>query len=143
METLQSASGAPPTLTVDFSWSPTGPPLTVTVGDTIYSNGSVDPLTRIDPPEFSTPVNTELTFEADIGLPEAITIIEYRWAFGDGTGGYGPSVDHTYRVPSPQTRCVLTVLDSTGRVSYAAHQMNLRPADLIRIDDGVIHVEDV
>lgn len=109
------------------------------VGDEVYSNDAVDPTLRIVPPEFTTPVNTELTFAADVVMPVGVEVIEYRWDFGDGVGGYGETVAHTYRVPSHQTRCVLTVLDSTARLTTGAHQMNLRPAALVRVEDLQAH----
>lgn len=139
-QTLQTIAAVPPAPEVNFSWTPTGPDLNLVVDDEVYTNSSSDPLTKIVPPEYAAPVNTPLTLTADVIAPPGVVIIEYRWRFGDGTESYGPVVTHTYQVANPSTRCVLTVLDSTNRFTMVARQMNLRPADLILVEDNVIHV---
>jgi len=72
-----------------------------------YANFTYSPLNPI--------VNQSSTFDASSSWtfdPDA-AIISYEWAFGDGTGGTGKIVNHTY--PSPGNYVVsLKVTDSDG-----------------------------
>lgn len=76
--------------------------------------------------------NTLLTFTAtttidsqgnDFGGP--LTIVEYRWDFGDGVFGYGNGATHTYNQPYFNARTALRVTDSKGRFWYCRAQMYL------------------
>lgn len=133
MDTIKSIPKPITSLAVDFSWTPVGQPVTYLIDGQTYSNDSVDPATLIHPPVYLTPVGEDLTFTATVDAPEGIDVVEYHWRFGDGTEGYGATIDHTYHVPSPQTRCVLTVLDTLNRPTIAAHQMLLVPSSAIQI----------
>ena len=53
-------------------------------------------------------------------------IVDYSWAFGDGTTGSGEIVTHTYTTGDETHTVVLTVTDDDGRVST-------RTADLLVI----------
>lgn len=118
---------------VNLSWTPLGSAVTYLVDGDVYSNDSVDPATLLHPPVFETPVGQELTFVADVAAPIGVSIVEYHWDFGDGTQGYGTPIAHTYRVASPQTRCVLTVLDTLNRLTSGARQITLVPSIAIQI----------
>jgi PKD repeat protein len=59
----------------------------------------------------------------------------YSWNFGDGSGGYGEIVSHTYQIPSgcgsggSCTRNVtLTARDSAGHLTYASGEVSVWPA---------------
>jgi hypothetical protein len=61
------------------------------------------------------PFEVESKVQPHVQPPPGVTILEYRWDFGDGHVGHGPTVTHTYEVADPDTEISLTVLDSLGR----------------------------
>lgn len=76
--------------------------------------------------------NTSLTFTATAtiynqgsDLTGPLTIIEYRWDFGDGVYGYGNGATHTYKLQNVQAVTKLRVTDSKGRQWFTRAQMYL------------------
>lgn len=76
--------------------------------------------------------NTLLTFTAATtidsqgnDLTGPLTIIEYRWDFGDGVYGYGNGATHTYTLQNIQAATKLRVTDSQGRYWFTRQQMYL------------------
>jgi hypothetical protein len=80
----------------------------------------------------SAAVNTMLTFTATTRISNQgnditgnLTIIEYRWDFGDGVVGYGNPVGHTYKITNFQAQAALRVTDSKGRQWFTRAQLYL------------------
>lgn len=131
----ESKSPAPPLSSVTFDWTPRGTALSYTLGGNTYPYAKQqDNVTRATDTRYATYItqtNTVLTFTATVISPPPIAIVEYRWNFGDGTVGYGPTVNKTYLGASQSAEVSLTVLDTLGR-SQSRHQvLNLRPANII------------
>jgi len=62
-------------------------------------------------------VNETITFDAsDSYDPDEDNIVNYSWDFGDGTKGYGVTVDHTYTAIGTYT-VNLTIRDSRGEIT--------------------------
>jgi hypothetical protein len=117
-------------LATDFDWTPKSVPLSYTIGGNTYPPSTqADSVSRASDARYlsyTTPTNTLLTFTASVVLPPNVFIAEYRWDFGDGTVGYGPTVNHTYATASSQTAPVLVVTDSLGNRASRSHVLNLR-----------------
>lgn len=104
---------------VSFSWSPQQ---TTQIN---YSNGAM--VTAA-----SAKTNTTLTFTAstrtmDNGdiIPTSLTLVEYRWDFGDGVVGFGATTTHRYIIPNYNCQCLLTITDSRGNLWKAVRPMYL------------------
>jgi len=127
-------------IVVDFTWSPTSVPLSFTFIGTYPYAHQADAVTRTSDSRYAaytTPNNTLLTFTATASIPSGLTVVEYKWNFGDGTVGYGSSVSHTYLISSPQTMATLIVTDNLGRQSSIGKLLNLRQASLILIGQNL------
>lgn len=117
---------------VDFSWTGTGAELSYEVGGNHYPYSTqADGIIRASDERYAsyvTPINTDLTFTADVIITSKnLSIIQYRWDFGDGTIGYGPTINHTYFAAAPQTQALLNITDNLGNV-YGRHKaVNLVP----------------
>jgi C1A family cysteine protease/PKD repeat protein len=62
-------------------------------------------------------VGEGLTFDASESFDADGSIAEYQWDFGDGSGGTGMVVDHTYETRGIYT-VTLTVIDDQGKEGY-------------------------
>lgn len=113
---------------VDFSWTPTSGVLTYTIGGTTYPYSTqADNISRPSDTRYvasTTPLNTALTFTAAISAG-ADVITEYKWDFGDGSIGYGQSIQHTYRTAVEQRAVKLTATDARGRRYVRSKKLNL------------------
>lgn len=120
---------------VDFSWTPTSAALSWTVnGNTYPYSTQQDAIVRGSDsryPAVTTPNNTLLTFTAAVTPPSGITILEYRWEWGDGEIGFGVTASHTYKVSAPETQANLIVTDSNRNVWNKSKVLNLRFANQI------------
>lgn len=124
---------------VGFDWTPKAGPFTLTFGGNIYPWGENQP--QAGAPDqadiFYTHTGVELTFTATVTPAPGDFIIAYHWDFGDGTEGFGPVVQHTYRVPSPQTRTSLCVTDNHRRTTCVGRQMLLQSASPIVVSQAI------
>jgi hypothetical protein len=122
---------------IDFNWTGQTTAVSFTVGGNTYPYAQqATGLKPGDPARYGanlTPTNQALVFTATVVVPAGVTIKEYRWDFGDGNIGYGPSVTYTYRVANPSTMVSLTVTDSLNRSKTRAKLVNLRPGNPINI----------
>jgi PKD repeat protein len=127
----------PAEVVLDFNWTGQGPAVTFTVGGNTYPYAQQFlGLKTGDPARYganTTNTNQALVFTATAQIPAGVVVKEYRWDFGDGNIGYGPSVTYTYRVANPNTQVSLTVTDSFGRVKTRSKPMNLRPGNPINV----------
>ena len=71
----------------------------------------------------------QVTFDASPSLAApGRTIVSYSWAFGDGTGGTGQTVNKSYSVGTQTTfNVLLTVTDSQGRTSSVTKSITVVP----------------
>lgn len=86
---------------------------------------------RIPPPGY--PVE----FDASCSSDDNDRIEEYRWDFGDGTGGSGPIVGHTF-AESGEYRVTLTLADGKGGWSELARIVVVEPASPPSADFSII-----
>jgi hypothetical protein len=104
---------------LDLDWTPKSVPVAYSVGGNTYPpTKQVDNVTRASDSRYAaltTPINTALTFSSIVTLPPGLFILEYKWDFGDGAGGYGSSISHTYSAANPATQVSLNVLTSDGK----------------------------
>jgi hypothetical protein len=128
-------------VSVDFDWTPKSVPLSYSVGGNTYPYSTQqDAVSRTSDDRYiayTTPTNTLLTFTALVTIPFDVTVIEYKWDFGDGNIGYGATATHTYSAAAPQTQATLIVTDSNSRISFNNRILNLRAADVITVAMGV------
>lgn len=117
--TINTPAIITPSVEVAFTWTPAGS-YTYTA-----PNGVV-----ITAP--SATHGTALTFTATAAIDNQgydftgpLTIVEYRWDFGDGVYGYGADAVHTYAMANFQTQTALRLTDSLGRYWYSRAQMYL------------------
>lgn len=117
---------------INFAWSPQLIAYTLQVGGNTYPWPANQPVTGApaQPNIHRTAALQELTFEADVRVPEGTFITEYEWDFGDGEKGFGETVTHTYTTPSPSTRTRLCVTDNHGLRYCLGKPMNLYAADM-------------
>lgn len=129
---------------VNFDWTPKGGPFSFVAGpDTFPYNTQKDLISRPSDIRYTTnttPTNTLLTFTANLVIPVNLSIIEYRWDFGDGGVAFGPSAGHTYLVAASQTRTTLTVKDNLGRSFYRHRYLMLYPSQTVVLAGGTISV---
>ena len=71
---------------------------------------------------------TACSFDAGASADADGTISEYRWAFGDGFGGAGATVGHTY-AEAGSYRVMLTVVDDLGASNSLARSVSVAPAN--------------
>src|SRR3990167_3214770 len=122
---------------------------TTTTNTTIYSSHeSYAGLSAVPPPPFTVSAgrerlgNTEapLIFHA-LGSGKNASGAQYRWAFGDGTGGSGERIEHRYPLPG---RYVVVLTGTTGggeavsrtTVQIAAPQIAIERGN--RMPDGTL-----
>ncbi len=129
---------------VDFTWSPQDAP---NLGQWTVNGNTYPPTRQIDNIDRSAQVgsldsryvantttnNSNLTFTATAVLPAGVTIVEYRWDFGDGTIGYGPTIIHNYLAAVPQTQVNLTATDSNRQVWTRSKTLRLRFANKVMV----------
>lgn len=127
-------------VSVDFSWTPLSSAVSYTLGGNTYPYNSLDG--EAPTPEdiarygsFITPTNTLITFVANVVTD--LLIVRYKWDFGDGVVGYGPTATHTFRTYSPQQQVSLLVTDESAKRHYAAKQLNLRSSETIQVGFGL------
>lgn len=123
---------------IDFTWNNQATTVTFAVGGNSYPYGRqfdnvARPASDGRYASLYTPTNQALTFTASAVIPAGVTIKEYRWDFGDGNFGFGPTVTYTYRVANPTTQVSLTITDSFSRQKTRAKLMNLRPGNPINV----------
>lgn len=107
--------------------------LQCTGGSGTFADGTpvFDPRFYVD----ATPLRQIITFDAvdslSLGLPtvqvpSGVTIVSYRWDFGNGLIGVGPTATttYTYSQPVASIQTSLTIYDSLGRRSSCAHHLN-------------------
>lgn len=127
---------------IDFTITPTSNPLSYTVGGNTYPySKQADGISRpsdIRYQVFAIPIGIELTLASTVTVPPGLSAIEYRWDFGDGTIGYGPTVVHTYKVAAADTAATLVVTDSKLNKQSRSKILNLRPASRIVISPTTI-----
>lgn len=86
----------------------------------------------------SIPANTNVIFDAvdfnNLGLPtvqvpSGVSIISYRWDFGNGSVGVGPyaSTIYNYGAGTPSLIVKLTVIDNFNRMSSCSHRIAIQP----------------
>lgn len=128
-------------MSLNLSWTPVSVPLSYTVGgDTYPYSHQADNVSRASDSRYvayTTPINTPLTFVASATFAPGVTALEYRWDFGDGIIGYGPTVTHTYKVAASDTAVTLIVTDSLLNQTSRSKILNLRPADRITISEVI------
>lgn len=108
--------GPLPSVLIDYTWVPQGSLMSYTINGTVYNSGTPQ-----------TPINQAITFTAKPAFPYGVdlSIVDYRWDFGDGVTGKGLEVTHTYLFASPYTQCVLCITDDRLRKTYVGHRLNL------------------
>lgn len=105
----------PGQLETDFTWTPTSGTFSYTVSGNTYVTTCP-----------TTAKNTAITFTAKAVAPTIDVIpVEYYWDFGDGYEGFGPSVQHTFKVGNQGCVVKLRVTDNYGRRWRASHVMCL------------------
>jgi hypothetical protein len=79
-------------------------------------------------------VGDPVSFDASASCTSSsgLTISDYSWEFGDGFGGSGAQVTHTYQVPGMLT-VQLSVLDSGGHLGGASVAIDVLPDNHIKI----------
>jgi hypothetical protein len=126
---------------VDFSWSPIGVALGYTFGTDsypyIHQQDNAIRASDVRYASYATPINTAITFTANVVAPTGLIIYEYRWNFGDGTIGYGPTVTHEYKAAAPETQASLQVKDSRNQITTRFQTLNLRPAARVTINQVI------
>jgi len=80
-------------------------------------------------------VHQEVAFDATASEAPGGEIVEYAWAFGDGTSGAGPTPTHTYESPGVYP-VELTVIDDQGASASVSRELEVEPAP----DDGPLAV---
>ena len=128
----------PPEAVIDFSWTGQSGAVTFAVGGNSYPyarqfDNVARPASDGRYASLYTATNQALVFTASVTIPAGVTIKEYRWDFGDGNFGYGPTVGYTYRVANPTTQVSLTITDNFSRSKTRAKLMNLRPGNPINV----------
>lgn len=120
-DNINTPVSTPSSVEVSFAWTPSG---TYTYA---APNGIIitAPNAEAGVPLTFTAATTIDNQGVDISGP--LTIIEYRWDFGDGVIGYGTPVTHVYQMANFGAQTVLRVTDSQGRRWYCRAQMYLYP----------------
>lgn len=138
--TIQSSGISNTRPEVNFSWSPRLIAYTLQVGGNSYPWLANQPSAGApaQPNIHRTAALQELTFVAEVRVPEGFFVTEYEWDFGDGAKGYGETVTHMYTTPSPSTRTRLCVTDNYGRRYCVGKPMNLYAADLTVVGGFVL-----
>lgn len=128
----------------NFDWTPKSVALSFTVGGNTYPYSTqADLVSRASDARYAaytTSINTLLTFTSSVILVPGTSVVEYRWDFGDGEIGYGPTVTHTYQTAAPQTAAKLTVKDTLGQVASLSKILNLRVANRITVMGNTVVV---
>ncbi len=139
-QTIQTTRIPDPSPEINFSWEPKLIAYTLQVGGNIYPYKVNEPVigAPAQPDINRTAALQELTFTANVRVPDDTFITEYEWDFGDGAKGFGASVTHTYTTPSPSTRTRLCVTDNHGRRYCIGKPMNLYSADLTVVGGYVL-----
>ena len=113
----------------DFTWSPLGSALNYNVGGSNYPyTTQQDAVSRSSDnryASYSTPINTLVTFTADIKYVNG-KVIYYRWDFGNGETDFGPTVGRTFKLANPQNLITLTITSNEGQTAYRTKILNLR-----------------
>lgn len=120
-DSINVPATTPSSVEVSFAWTPSGT-YTFTAPNGIVLTA---PNASAGVPLIFTATTTIDNQGVDISGP--LTIIEYRWDFGDGLIGYGNPVTHTYQLANFNAQTVLRVTDSQGRRWYDRAQMYLYP----------------
>jgi len=127
----QTATG--PTLTHTYSQKGTYA-ITLVVTDSAGKSGarthSVQALNRVPVPSFTfspywVGANAPVTFDASESHDPDGMIVQYIWAFGDGTTGEGMIVEHEYTQPGWKPLVTLTVIDEDGGAKSTSKRVNI------------------
>jgi hypothetical protein len=133
-----------PAVIVNFGWANSG---VITYLSNFVENGVTYPPSGSQYEAFATPINVATTFyatdSASLGLPTVITptgqtIIQYRWIFGDGTVGFGPTVSHTYSVVVPGISVALQVTVASGKQYSRSQTLNLYSGVIVGVAPYII-----
>ncbi len=108
---------APPI--VNFTWSPIASPIGITINGNTYPPGG-SKFTA-----YRTPINTLLTFTAQVNADPRAPIVQYRWDTGDGYVKFGSSITHRYVIPNQALMMNLEITDSLGRKKSVSHTLQL------------------
>lgn len=115
--------------------------VTLTVTDSTGAVGAithnVEALNRAPHAEFSSRpymvgVNQDATFDGSGSYDEDGYIVEWLWAFGDGTTGSGEEVVHVYLSAGASGKrypVTLTVIDDNGKSSSVTHSIQVVGCD--------------
>ncbi len=118
--------------TILFNWTPKGPGLVYVISGNTYPYAKQqDGITRPSDTRYSvlkTPTNTPIIFTASYFNSDGSTAIEYRWNFGDGSLGYGPSASHSYAYAGSQLSVSLSIQDSKFKIFHRSAMLNLEPS---------------
>lgn len=120
--------------TVDFTWSPRIAAAPVQLNANTYPyTMQADAVARSSDSRYaswSTFTGSDITFSASITLPKPdLSVVEYRWLFGDGDLGFGPTVTHVYKVAFPQLTVSLIITDTLGQVTSRSQIIGLTYAE--------------
>ena len=114
---------------VNFDWTPKSAPITYTIGGQTYPYSTqADSIARPSDSRYtaySTPSNQLLTFTSTVTVDPRAFVARYHWDFGDGTEGFGPTINHQYNVANPTIVVALTVTDSFGVSVTRTQPLNL------------------
>ena len=113
---------------VDFTWTPRSARSFTVGGDTFPYSTQADAIARDSDSRyemFKTDVADEITFTATAESTIGLTIVEYKWFFGDGRYDTGIEVDHTYVAASPQMSPTLVVTDSADNKVHRTKLISL------------------
>jgi hypothetical protein len=112
----------------NFGWTPS------TALPSFVEDGVSYPPSGAQYQSVETPTGNAITFyatdSASLGLPKltvppGVTIIQYRWDFGDGVIGYGQTVSHIYQFVIPGLQVNLSVTTNSGQLIARSQQLNL------------------
>lgn len=122
-------------------WCTTSKPITVSLGYGPTANFTYSPTYVI--------INQTETFDASQSTPGSLgTIVNYTWAFSDGTPAYNvstPLTTHQFGLPGNYT-ATLTVIDSFSRTASAFTTVQVQNATNAQFDvnhDGKIDGKDI
>jgi PKD repeat protein len=97
----------------------------VTTAQVADGSGLQSPVARVGGPYRGT-IGTPLSFDGSASSDADGTIVNFDWAFGDGTAGSGARLMHVYSNAGVYT-VVLTVTDDSGRTGNATTTAEIVP----------------
>lgn len=97
---------------IDFDFTPKGPAFTYVAGPNAYTLSNAWRVGK----------NKAMTFTASVQTTPGVSVLEYRWDFGDGVILYGNPVQHAFNIFGTR-QVVLTVTDSHNRKTFRRKQV--------------------